>query len=52
MNAATARQELDRVRQFLKDLEDGRVVVNLRDEAGRFRLKVDEVLRFVKSVKE
>jgi hypothetical protein len=52
MTASGAKQELDRVRRFLRDLENGQKPENLQDEAGRMRRKVDTIIKYVKNIEE
>jgi hypothetical protein len=52
MTKSRAKQELEKLRRFLKSLEDGEKVDDVQFDAGHYRRKVDEVIKFVKAVQE
>jgi hypothetical protein len=52
MSTSAAKQELDRIRRFLKELEAGQKPTDLASEAGRMRRKLDQIIAFVNNIQE
>ena len=51
MTASEAVNVLQRVRRLLQDLENGEKLDDLKEEATACRIRIDDVIRFMKTVR-
>jgi hypothetical protein len=55
MTASVARQELERIKRLLRNVEGGRTEKDENtpaNEAGHWRRKVDDIIRFIRETED